>query len=63
MKSILETLFDHSWVGVFLLCLYLMMNELKLHPLLLWALILFLVVVSMWGMDVFVFPEENVGEV
>jgi hypothetical protein len=53
MKSILETLFDHSWVGVFLLCLYLMMNELKLHPLLLWALILFLVVVSMWGIAVF----------
>jgi hypothetical protein len=36
---------------------------LKLHPLLLWALILFFVVVSMWGMAVFVFPEENVVEV
>jgi hypothetical protein len=59
MKSILETLFEHSWVGVLLLCLYLMMHELKLHPLLLWALILFLVVVSMWGMAVFVFPEES----
>jgi hypothetical protein len=53
MKSILETLFEHSWVGVLLLCWYLMMHELKLHPLLLWALILFLVVVSMWGMAVF----------
>jgi hypothetical protein len=32
MKSILETLFEHSWVGVLLLCLYLMMHELKLPP-------------------------------
>jgi hypothetical protein len=59
MKSILETLFEHSWVGVLLLCLYLMMHELKLHPLLFWALILFLVVVSMWGMAVLGFPEES----
>jgi hypothetical protein len=59
MKSLLETLFEHSWVGVLLLCLYLMMHEWKLHPLLRWALILFLVVVSMWGMAVLGFPEES----
>jgi hypothetical protein len=53
MKSILETLFEHSWVGVLLLCWYLMMHELKLHPLPRWALILFLIVVSMWGIAVF----------
>ena len=63
MKSLLETLFEHSWVGVLLLCWYLMMHELKLHPLLLWALILFFVVVSMWGIAVFFFERGPLARV
>jgi hypothetical protein len=47
-----RTLFENIWLGGLLLGFYLLMAPLKLPPLLLWGLLLFLVVLIMLCRDV-----------